>query len=438
MRNRLASTLGVALLLASCGGDSGSSPTTTLAAATTTTTTVSSTVAETTTTSAGAAGLQWSRVPADAAIFGGTGEETVAGVVAGGPGLVAVGSDYVGGNGSDGGEISDGDAAVWTSTDGTTWARVTHDEATFGGDDFQEMQSVVVFGSTLIAVGVDASGGDADAAVWTSSDGLNWNRVVAAEAVLGGPGSQAMLRVAVGGPGLVAVGFEDAADDFDWDAAVWTSPDGITWTRVPHDEAAFGGDRIQVMWGVTVAEVGLVAVGTDRSGGDVDAAVWTSPDGITWTRVPHDEALFGGAANQNMVAISGDASGVVAVGLDASGGDQDAAVWTSPDGLNWIRVVNPEAVFGGTGNQRMSGLSAGGPGWVAVGSDDSAGDMDGAVWTSSDGLTWTRVVDADSVFGGPRDQQLMRVAAGGPGIVAVGTDNPAGDGDVAVWTATAG
>ncbi len=52
------------------------------------------------------------------------------------------------------------------------------------------------------------------------------------------------------------------------------------------------------MWSATAGGPGLVAVGSDAGGGDVDAAVWTSPDGITWSRVPLDEAVFGGTADQ--------------------------------------------------------------------------------------------------------------------------------------------
>ena len=426
MRRHLAVTLIFLLFAASCGGGDGASETTTTEA--TTTTAGSTTVAETTTSTVAPAEA-WVRVPGVAATFGGPGDDVMAGVVFGGPGLVAVGSDYPAGNGSDGGEISDGDAAVWTSSDGVTWTRVPHDEAVFGGDSFQEMQAVAVLGSTLVAVGVDGE----DAAVWTSADGLNWNRVVAAEATLGGPGYQAMLRIANGGPGLVAVGLDDPTGEVDWDAAVWTSPDGVTWTRVPHDEAVFGGERIQVMWGVSSAAGGLIAVGLDRSGGDVDAAAWTSSDGVTWTRVPHDETLFGGPGNQRMLDIvSGDA-GVVVVGLDELDGDSDAAVWTSPDGVTWIRAVNPEAVFGGDGEQAMTGVEWSGSTLVAVGTDGSAGDNDGAVWTSTDGLTWAKVEDTAGAFGGANAQRMAKLAIGDLGLVAVGSDSAAGDLDAAVW-----
>ena len=51
-------------------------------------------------------------------------------------------------------------------------------------------------------------------------------------AALGQISEERMLRATVGGPGLMAVG-SDSVYDFGWDPAVWTSPDGLTWTRVP-------------------------------------------------------------------------------------------------------------------------------------------------------------------------------------------------------------
>ena len=70
-----------------------------------------------------------------------------------------------------------------------------------------------------------------------------------------------------------------------------------------------------------------MAVGNDSSGGDFDAAVWTSPDGLVWSRVAHDEAVFGGDANQQAVSLVTTGSAVVIVGDEEAGGDFDAAVW---------------------------------------------------------------------------------------------------------------
>jgi len=345
----------------------------------------------------------WSRVPHEEAVFGGEGHQLIVSVAAMGPLVVAVGT-----SGWDGEETP----AVWTSPDGITWSRVPHDEAVFGGDANEAMGGVTVGGPGFVAVG----SGEVGAAVWTSSDGITWTRVPHDDAVFGNSG---MSAVTAGGPGLVAVG----------DDHVWTSPDGITWTRVADVGEEFNAGA------VITGGPGLVMVGTtfsaDSEGeeGSLDAIVWTSQDGITWSRVPYDEAIFGDA---EMWGVTAGDSGLVAVGRGGfSGDDLDAVVWTSPDGITWSRVANDEAIFGGEGEQAMSSVTADGRGLVAVGWDEASGD-NAAVWTSPNGITWSRVPESDAALRADNVQAMMSVTAGGPGIVAVGwTAGEPRDG--AVW-----
>jgi hypothetical protein len=305
----------------------------------------------------------------------------------------------------------------------SAWARVPNDEAVFGGEGGQGMMSVTAGGPGLVAVGWDElEGVDHRAAVWTSPDGITWSRIPHDPEVFGGELNEVLWSVTAGGPGLVAVGSAE-----DHVAAVWTSVDGVTWSRVPHDAAVFPGGWIK---SVTAGGPGLVAVGT---AGDEDVAVvWTSPDGITWSRVPHDPAVFGGEGNQlTMNSVTAGGPGLVAVGEEATGnGWTYAAVWTSPDGVTWSRVPNDEAVFGQTGIQSMSSVTAGPSGLVAVG---RAGG-DAAVWTSPDGLTWARVPHDEAVFGA---REMSSVTVGGPGLVAVGAYRffvP----DAVIWTSADG
>ncbi len=44
---------------------------------------------------------------------------------------------------------------MWISADGITWSQVFHDEAVFGGESRQEMNSVITGGLGLVAVGID-------------------------------------------------------------------------------------------------------------------------------------------------------------------------------------------------------------------------------------------------------------------------------------------
>ena len=360
---------------------------------------------------------QWSRVARTEEVFGGTGRQRMFSVTAGGPGLVAVGSD---------GKT----AAVWTSVDGITWSRVPHDEAVLGGGGATLMFSVTAGGPGLVAVGSIFDERDeldeSDAAVWTSVDGITWSRVPHDEAVFGGA---RMSGVTVGGPGLVAVGSDVGTDGVgvgidqdsppERDAVVLTSVDGITWSRVPHDEAIFGGVDNQEMMDVTVGGSGLVAVGTDGEGiidnsGNQVAAVWTSVDGITWSRVP-PEAVPGGGADLALWSVTAGGPGLVAVGWDRP----HAMVWTSVDGVSWSRVPHDEEGFGPAIGWGMVSVTATDSGVVAVGD---------SVWTSVDGITWSRLPDDETNF--PTSTGWGVIAAG-PGLVAVGEVGS----DAAAWVA---
>jgi hypothetical protein len=402
--------------------------------------------------------LTWSRVLHPEGVFGAEPKQVMSGVTAGGPGFVAVGHsgplDEEVPN-EDGGDR----ATVWTSVDGIDWSRVPNDEAVFGG---ALMNSVTAGGPGLVAVGrADSEATEPVAAVWTSVDGVTWSRVPHDEAVFGESvfGEVVMNSVTVGGPGLVAVGYDGAAQGLNSNAVVWTSRDGIAWSRVPHDQTIFGGGWVG-MNSVTAQGPGLVAVGSDWyvDGEDGRATVWTSADGIAWSRVPHNEAVFGGGS---MRSVTAGGPGLVAVGSATWEENKSiAAVWTSVDGVTWSRVRHDDAVFGGGDGPRgvgMSSVTIGGPGLVAVGADfmrratlpDGGWVRIGAVWTSVDGIDWSRTPHNEAVFEAPdRPEMLMEsVTAGGPGLVAVGAStvhdywashNDSGESDAAVWVAVQG
>ena len=324
-------------------------------------------------------------------------------VVDAGPLLVAVG------DGCASGETSC-HAAVWTSVDGSTWARVpdgpVFDVGAYTSTRRGEMTDIIVGGPGVIAVGRSHGPTDRRAVVWTSTDGLSWTRVPYGEAFVRGT----MEAVTAGGPGYVAVGGEVVGTH--GRAAVWTSSDGSTWNLIPDDPTfdvggagTFNDGRNHGgMVDVIAAGPGLVAVGSvcAEQGGACRAAVWTSVDGARWSRVP-DAPVFDG----NMYAVARWAGGLVAVGDDGTGRHMRA--WTSTDGLEW-RASGPITGFEG-------GFTAVAPtagGLVAA----AASSVGTTIYSSTDGSSWTLARSSADLGPG----MINGFGVTEQGVVAVGWD----------------
>jgi hypothetical protein len=274
-------------------------------------------------------GTSWDRTSYDAAVFGDTATQgsAMSDVIASGGELVAVGSfeywtlDQPG--------IEDGvtiHPAVWTSPDGVSWERSWEGE---GVDvevaayaEVNVSMEAVTEGDNgrLVAVGsILGQAGELIAAVWTSDDGKAWDRIPHVPSIFAGDQGHGltMWDVAAGESGFVAVGGEGTP----FTPAVWTSPDGLTWNRVELDESEFGGS-----WsGVAALDTGFVAAGphgfADQS--EEPVTLWTSPDGFTWDRV-----LTLGSGQAQAIVVT-DAAIAVAGGLPEDN-DFHAAVWVGP------------------------------------------------------------------------------------------------------------
>ncbi|WP_158057065.1 hypothetical protein [Saccharomonospora sp. CUA-673] len=144
-----------------------------------------------------------------------------------------------------------------------------------------------------------------------------------------------------GPSGLVATGTEELPG-FGIVGAVWHSDNGSRWERAPHDDVfgeAFGeGYDETTMAGVAAGPDGYVAVG-DTGADTAVAVVWTSPDGRTWSRVPHRPRTFGvddGFATAIDVTWTGEQFAVTGARSDDEAPVR-AALWTSADGQEWHR-----------------------------------------------------------------------------------------------------
>jgi serine/threonine-protein kinase len=322
--------------------------------------------------------VAWGRPLTGGLVFGGAGDQVINRAIARDDRIIAVGSDSSG---------ADMDPAVWTFN-GSDWnkSRIP------AGAEAQGIAGVVEWGPRLVAVGTDYSGQDANAAVWISTEGSLWKRV--SKGTLTGGGNEAVARVVGSKSGLFAVGSVRRVTG-KYDATVWGSDDGRSWTVL--NDLTFGGPGDQLMLGAVPFRSGVVVVGAETRRGDTDPAVWRY-DGERWTRAPRSELHRPG--RQQMLSVAKGQHGLVAVGFDESGPDRDAAVWTSPDGLHW-NMAHAKAL-GGPGFQMLEGVAWTSIGYVAAGRDDPAG----ATWSSPAGRHW-------------QEQPPLRYPGGFPRLAAV-------------------
>jgi hypothetical protein len=233
----------------------------------------------------------------------------------------------------------------------------------FGSTAFTpDFHDVAAVGGAVVAVGGVRRGG----VIWRSENGKDWT-VVTDDVILD---SVSLRAIATGGPQTVAVGcmLRDGACER---GAAFAERGG--WKRSPSTVL-----RTADLRDVAMSDTRVVAIGA--SGGR--PAVWTSTDGLAWSRVPSLPAT----RRADLRAIVHGPSGFVIVGVDRN----RPAAWTSADGLAW-RTGTIQSATGPTGELNAVAVTA--SGFIAGGGSDSK-DEEGeplrlpSIWTSRDGFRW--------------------------------------------------
>ena len=405
------------------------------------------------------ASISWTRLEDATGALSGDGDQFLQAITAGGPGFIAVGAecpvscpwvsegewqeDFIG---SAPGWDS-WTAAVWVSENGLEWERVPHDEAVFGGAGDEIMLDVVAGGPGLVAVGMTdewLTGGDlgpglTDGVIWTSADGLTWERVPDPDGVFSGPGDQRIEAVIAGGPGLIAVGFSGGPDGFTGvEATVWVSADGLVWEMAEITDSAIREGT--TMHDVVAGGPGFVAVGVDYTVFEypdtrdaMAGAVWVSADGRTWERVSPYDPSFGGQPESHPDAytvLGGDlfmySVALYDGGLVAGGHGADRAIWISPNGHEWTRIPDDDP-----GWDARDGLQQPIRAFVVDGDR-----LDHIGPTSDNRITvWgdtSRRFEVTRTRFYPIEEMVDALVAGDL-IIAVGTSGPDGAIDAAIW-----
>jgi serine/threonine-protein kinase len=307
-------------------------------------------------------------------------------------------------------------------SDALVWQRVERGDTLVRGAGAEAVVDADRAGDTFVAVGHTTTAGDEDAAVWTSTDGRTWRR--AGIRAFTDPGAyERILAAAGGGDGpVVAVGWHGIGGQ-GTDASFWAAPEPTgPWRRTQVDTSP--GD--DVVYDVVALDDGFLAVGMVQEPGsfdEFDAAAWTSADGVAWDRV--DEASFAGPGRQLMRSAVVDGGRILVVGAASPDGvDVDPAAW-SFDGGRWERM--DLSALAGPGMQQLYSVAVEGDVAVAVGSVDAG--TGGVVVAVDDGSGW-RPADAPAPKG---DEQLNSVIAVDDGFVAGGWWRPDAGIDATVW-----
>jgi Neocarzinostatin family len=296
-------------------------------------------------------GLHWTRVEPSAAFR----DAKLNAVAATTDGFLAVGDDGFPGPSVQMPGLRGG--AVWHSADGRTWARLPG-PASFA---HQELLGIVATTGRDLVWGVPPFGGGG---FWSSSDGQSWAPATASSGGTLGQIGQVLPTAS----GYVAVGWLTVPGSAGGTVGeIWISADGQTWFPVPIG----GNGSTSGFWGVAAAEGNLIAVG---EGGAVAAS---TDGGATWGWLPADLALSG-VELPRLESVNGS---VVAFGNIASGGTTVGRIWIAESTLGVLgygpvpalTVLNPRIIVtpatglhnGETVTVSVTGFDVGGKVWLS-------------------------------------------------------------------------
>lgn len=363
-------------------------------------------------------GYRW--LPVDPGQFGGVRLTAITATT--GPGLFAIG-DLMSANAPDGRPRH---PTTWTSPDGRAWTRLPDNFAFVSRRNGREyvVTDLVAAGDGFVAVGLEeqTDGSSADAAAWSSPDGHTWAQAIVADGT-----GRTMDQVVATDDGFVAIGEAryDVHAGFGAGTAIWTSTDGLTWTRLADTEAPARGTALRA---IAAGPPGfLAAASLEHPQGDevpprqpVTAGIWRSDDAIHWEPVP--------GSPLGVAQIVHMADGWIALGSTVTGATAAPVWWRSQDGRSWTRIAVPplNGLPAGTSvyGQRLAGGAAG---ILALGERED--DFSAVGWSSVDGVGWTPL-DLAPILAGATVDELHAV---GGSILLVGDRMAAGAQDPVVW-----
>ncbi len=339
--------------------------------------------------------------------------------------------------GGQGAWVAVGPDAVWTSKDGQSWM-LSSSQGIVPMQAGDQVLALARTGNGFIAAGENAPGGKVASSpvLWTSPDGLSWQRLGAGQLRLAAGGGRVLrISFAASHGGAAVIGGVIAATSVKqigkkkqhvttYSVGVWRSASGGTaWAPVTVPVSNGASNWID---GLAASGSGFVVIRPATTSGSGRAGVaFVSANGSAWT--------YGGmitaarTANLAITGVAGSDAGVVASGRVASG---NLVAYVSQDGRSW----QPTAVLGSASAESVSGATVA-PGGTVIAAGASTGDpVSQRPFLALTGAQRSMVnIDVGSIVGatGPA-VAVTGIAAAGSRLVAVGS----AEGYPAIWSTT--
>lgn len=188
------------------------------------------------------------------------------------------------------------------------------------------LQRLFPLGDRLVGIGTDSETGRGT--VWTSDDGLHWERTgnvyidTGTTTVPSRPFPLSIWNsIKVGGPGLVAIDTRGSVGAEVWVAEL--SESDLIWKNT----ASLSGPCCSI--DIAASEGLIVVVSEQVNHQERNPGVWTSTDAYTWERVPPDNLPFGNATH-GLAFVEAGGPGFVGIGFGVKG------TYVSIDGIEWF------------------------------------------------------------------------------------------------------
>lgn len=298
------------------------------------------------------------------------------------------------------------DGILWASEDGSTWRRRASHRTQI---DAEEMADEL-----FDTVSDEAGDIDTDAVAGAAISILA-DEPMLTHSPAGGGGTRALTGVAPLGQSFISVGAKYEGEHTD-SIAVRGAPED----RLEGENPLLDGPGTQRFNDICTSGDRSIAVGIDEGDSGYRAAVRLRQND-QWTEATAADGSFESNGNVSGLACAASDDGFLMVGTDDSGGNLDAKVWSSEDGLTWEEVTSGS--FGGTGSQEATAVAAvPGGGWLIAGTDTSGAEAGIALWRLDADGEISRRDHGEAALRGPVPMGVSDLAVSGNRAVIVGTD----------------